>query len=228
MNLTANDIENLDKVIYGLTDHNHNYDTIPELLNGWQKFPSHDDPNNRIYRFYESFLVSSNICSVKNGWTINSVVGGFKTLQLDTEGHKIIHYEESVQDYINRTSSSNKGPSSVNIGKVFMGDNIENNHGTIINHSIVNNSLNKILQRLGEEEAQLLKHITNEVEKSGQQDALENMEEFHKEIQKAEPKKSLLKSFWNGISTALPALITNTDKILGIIDKVGNLNLPQH
>ncbi len=51
MNLTTIDIENLDKVIYGLT--NHEYDTVPELLNGWQRFPNHNEPNNHIYRFYQ-------------------------------------------------------------------------------------------------------------------------------------------------------------------------------
>jgi len=51
----------------------------------------------------------------------------------------------------------------------------------------------------------------------------EKMEEFHKELQKPEPKKSLLKSFWNGVVTAVPALITNADKVLNIIEKVGNI-----
>lgn len=111
----------------------------------------------------------------------------------------------------------------ININKVVMGDNFEHISGTVINHSIVTNSLNKISQQLDEEAVQLLKKITEDVEKSGNKDAAENMEEFHKELQKPEPKKSLLKSFWNGVITAVPALITNADKVLNIIEKVGNI-----
>jgi uncharacterized phage infection (PIP) family protein YhgE len=104
-----------------------------------------------------------------------------------------------------------------------MGDNFENISGTIINRSIVTNSLNKISHQLDDESADLLKKITQEVEKSGNNDAKDNMEEFHREIQKPEPKKSLLKSFWTGVVTAVPALISNADKVLSIIEKVGTI-----
>jgi hypothetical protein len=105
----------------------------------------------------------------------------------------------------------------------IMGDNFENISGTIINRSIVTNSLNKISHQLDDESADLLKKITQEVEKSGNNDAKDNMEEFHREIQKPEPKKSLLKSFWTGVVTAVPALISNADKVLSIIEKVGTI-----
>ena len=111
----------------------------------------------------------------------------------------------------------------ININKVVMGDNFEHISGTVINRSIVTNSLNKVSQQLDDEAMQLLKRVTEEVEKSGNKDAVENMEEFHKEVQKPEPKKSLLKSFWNGVVTAVPALITNADKVMNIIEKVGNI-----
>ncbi len=111
----------------------------------------------------------------------------------------------------------------ITINKVIMGDNFESISGTVINRSIVSNSFNKVKEQVGEEDARLLQQITEEVEKSGNKDAVENMEGFHQEIQKPEPKKSLLKSFWNGVVTAVPALITNADKILNIIEKVGKM-----
>ena len=104
-----------------------------------------------------------------------------------------------------------------------MGDNFESISGTVINRSIVSNSFNKVKEQVGEEDARLLQQITEEVEKSGNKDAVENMEGYHQEIQKPETKKSLLKSFWNGVVTAVPALITNADKILNIIEKVGKM-----
>lgn len=110
-----------------------------------------------------------------------------------------------------------------NINKVVMGDNFENISGTIINRSIVSNSFNKVREQIDEEAAQLLQHITEEVERSGDKEAVEIMESFHEEIQKPEPKKSLLKTFWNGVVTAVPALITNADKVLDIIEKVGKV-----
>lgn len=105
----------------------------------------------------------------------------------------------------------------------IMGDNFENISGTVINRSIVNNSLNKASEILDKESLDLLKFITDEVEKSGNRDAIDNMEEFHKELQKPEPKKSLLKSFWTGVSTAIPSLLSNADKVLDIIEKVGTV-----
>jgi hypothetical protein len=111
----------------------------------------------------------------------------------------------------------------ITTGPMIFGDNIQNNSGTVINRSIVLNSFNKVKEMLGEDDARLLQQITEEVERSENKDAVEIMEGFHQELQKPEPKKSLLKSFWNGVVTAVPALITNTDKVLNIIEKVGNL-----
>jgi hypothetical protein len=101
-----------------------------------------------------------------------------------------------------------------------MGDKFINISGTVINRSNIKNSLNKVSSQIDDEAAQLLNRITFEVEKSGNKDAIENMEEFHREIQKPEPKKSLLKSFWNGVLIAIPALISNADKVLDIIEKI--------
>ncbi|MGV3556932.1 hypothetical protein [Larkinella arboricola] len=107
----------------------------------------------------------------------------------------------------------------ININKLVFGDNFEHVSGMIINRSIVTNSLNKVSQQLNDEAVQLLKGITEAVEKSGNNDATENLEEFYKELQNSKPKKSLLKSFWYGVVTAVPMLIIHTDRVMNIIEK---------
>lgn len=103
----------------------------------------------------------------------------------------------------------------------IMGDNINNNSGTIVNRSVVKNSFNNVSGVLDNENVALLKSITSAVEQSGNKEAVEQMEAFNDELNKTEPKKSLLKAFWNGVVAAVPALISNADKVVDLIEKIG-------
>jgi hypothetical protein len=46
------------------------------------------------------------------------------------------------------------------------------------------------------------------VHKSGNAEAGQVFEAFNEELQKPEPKKSLLRTFWNGLAAALPTLLS--------------------
>ena len=104
--------------------------------------------------------------------------------------------------------------------KLIMGDYFENISGTVINRSLISDSFNTGFDT---EAAKLLQEITLVVEKSGDKNATELMTSFLEELQKPAPKKTLLKSLWNSITTAIPALISNTEKVVDIIEKVGNM-----
>lgn len=151
-------------------------------------------------------------------------------IELFEEDFVIVDNERKWESYVSSLSSNAiiKGEYSNEfrdriINNIYMGDKFENISGTVINRSLVTNSLNKVSQQLDDEAVQLLKRINQEVENSGNKEAVENMEEFHKELQAPEPKKSLLKSFWNGVVSAVPALITNADKVMNIIEKIGKV-----
>lgn len=106
----------------------------------------------------------------------------------------------------------------------IMGDNYSNNsNSTFIVRSTIANSFNKVSKISSEEDAKLISDITDEVLKSGDKEAIENMQSFHEEIQKEEPKKSALKAFWASIATAIPTLLVNSDKVLTIIEKIGKV-----
>lgn len=75
---------------------------------------------------------------------------------------------------------------------------------TIINKSVVENSFNKIQAEQGEEVASALRAIAGFIEQQGNREAGELFDRFNEELNKPEPKKSVLKSVWAGIEKAIP------------------------
>ena len=100
------------------------------------------------------------------------------------------------------------------------GDHFENiSHSTIVNRSIVQKSFNKLARDYDDDTAQALQQLAEEIEKSGNREAAETFEAFNEELQKPEPKKSILRSLFNGITEALPALSSMTD----LIEKISKI-----
>lgn len=101
--------------------------------------------------------------------------------------------------------------------EVNMGDKFENIHNaTIINRSLVEKSFNKIKSDFDEETANALKKVAAEIEKSGNKEAAENFDSFNEELQKPEPKKSVLRALWGGVTGALPSILQMTDVVTKI------------
>jgi hypothetical protein len=88
------------------------------------------------------------------------------------------------------------------------GDKIEV-HGSgniVVNHSSVRNAFNCVAAAHDEETANALLRVEAEINKSSNKEAAENFESFSDELSKPEPKKSLLKSLWQGTLAARPTL----------------------
>jgi hypothetical protein len=91
----------------------------------------------------------------------------------------------------------------------------------VVNNSIVENALNKVRSEYNEgvNIADALKAVEEEINKSGNTEAAENFESFNEELSKPEPKKSILKTLWQGTLAALPSLsqftsiISNVEKL---------------
>jgi hypothetical protein len=111
----------------------------------------------------------------------------------------------------------------INTTEVTMGDKFENIHtSTIVIHSLVEKSFNKFRNDFDEETADALKKIADEIAKSNNEDAAEIFTLFNEELQQPEPKKSVLRSLWSGITTSLPTIVQMTDvvtKITKLLDK---------
>jgi hypothetical protein len=106
----------------------------------------------------------------------------------------------------------------------IMGDKFEFNNAknfTFINKSSVVNSFNKVKEQFDEETANAIKQMAEIVEKSENADAVELFDAFNEEVNKPEPKKSLLKTFWNGLTTALPVLAHTASIAENIIKMIG-------
>lgn len=87
-----------------------------------------------------------------------------------------------------------------------MGDKFEHigAGATIINRSTLHNSFNAVKNLAGDEVADALIRAAEIINRSNNEEAVENFNAMNEELERERPRKHLLKSFWNGIVTALP------------------------
>ena len=101
---------------------------------------------------------------------------------------------------------------TINIGELRVKDIFNNiSNSTIINRSSVEKSFNRIQEKYDKETAMALLQVAQEIEKSGNKEAAELFENFNEEIQKPKPRRSVLRSVWEGIEKALPSVLEITD-----------------
>lgn len=129
------------------------------------------------------------------------------------EFSSILRYYSAVDEKTDRIlkmkKTKLKETISIHVGEVYMGDVFKNiRNATIINKSIIVNSFNKIKEGYGEDIARALLQIAEFIEKSKNREAGELFDSFNEELNKPQPKKSVLKSLWGGIEKALPAITT--------------------
>jgi hypothetical protein len=107
------------------------------------------------------------------------------------------------------------------VGELIMGDRFEKigSGATIVNRSALINSVNKTKEAVGGDVAHALERLAVIVEQSGNPDAVENLNALSEELERAQPRKALLRSFWNGITAALPGLV----EIANLADHISRL-----
>jgi hypothetical protein len=120
-----------------------------------------------------------------------------------------------VEDAYNKPSkpTSNFPPNIIYVigdivqGRKVVGDNFENiTNSTIINKSLVQNALNKVKNENDEETEDALMKVANEIVKSKDPTAGVLFDRFTEELNKPQPDKERLKSYWRGIENALPTI----------------------
>jgi hypothetical protein len=100
------------------------------------------------------------------------------------------------------------------------GDTFSNITGaTIINRSQVQGAVSILQQQDNAQSAEALKLLADYVEKSGNSEAAEHLDDFTEELQKPEPRKSKLRSAWDSLQKALPAV----SQIVGIAGGIAAL-----
>src|ERR1700752_4936507 len=86
-----------------------------------------------------------------------------------------------------------------------MGDRITAEAGAVvINRSIVQNALNKVKERKGDDAARLLEKISRHIEESRNPKAVEIWEGFNQQLTDDPSKKTMLQNIWDGLVRVLP------------------------
>lgn len=111
-------------------------------------------------------------------------------------------------------------------GGVVLGDKINvtnSDNVTIVNRSIVNNALNKASEAGDEDLKKALADICAFIESLDpaiRVQAAENFEGFAEEFGKPQPRKSVLKSLWEGVLTAAPTLVSLLPEAVKIVRRM--------
>lgn len=91
------------------------------------------------------------------------------------------------------------------VGEQIMGDKFEKiSNSTIVNRSLLSNTLNNISSTYGDEVKNALEEISNYIEHSGETDSVELLNGFNQELNNENQNKSVLKAIWDGLVNSLP------------------------
>ena len=90
------------------------------------------------------------------------------------------------------------------------------NRSTVVTESSLTNALNRYADAGRGQVEEALVALAEIVAASGSREAGELLDSFNEEISAKKPRKPVLRSLWDGLTTALPAILT-TAKIAAII-----------
>ncbi|MBC9176152.1 hypothetical protein [Pseudoroseomonas ludipueritiae] len=104
-----------------------------------------------------------------------------------------------AQNFDQRNSDQRRG--------MFMGDTFSNiSNSTIINRSTVQDAFNKIRSDFDETTAKFILELADHVDKSGNKDAGEVLDQINEELARPQPRKGLLKRSWENLVQLLPTV----------------------
>lgn len=86
----------------------------------------------------------------------------------------------------------------------------------IVNRSNLINAMNATKDTAGPDVSEALRQLAEFIQKSGNNEAADSFNAFTEELQRPNPRKSVLKSLWNGMLAALPT-IANLAAVAGTI-----------
>lgn len=107
------------------------------------------------------------------------------------------------------------------VQELIMGDRFDRigSGATIVNRSTLVNSVNRIGKSVDADTARAFERLAGIVENSRSSEAIENFNGLAEELERPQPSKARMKSFWNGITGALPGVVELAD----VADKITRL-----
>jgi hypothetical protein len=126
-----------------------------------------------------------------------------------------------IHVHIDKVILASDKPIIGQVRELIMGDHFEKigAEATIINRSALSNSLNRTHCEDDGAAAQALQKLAQIIEECGNLEAAENLNALTAELAQPQPRKALVKSFWNGIVAVLPGVA----KITEIADHMSQL-----
>ena len=101
-----------------------------------------------------------------------------------------------------------------------MKKNFENiSHSTIVDESAIVDSFNATQQAFDAKTREALLKLAQIVENSDNCEAIELWNEFNVQLSKPEKKKPILKSLWNGLTSAIPTIHQSAE----VVETIANL-----
>ena len=141
---------------------------------------------------------------------IVSTVQEYRETVMEGETPTLIAQITSVLDTLKAQKQSLVGPYTNIVvqpgGRVSIFKDIHNS--TIVNESTLVSSFNKVKEDLGTESAEFLKTVAKTVHDSTDMNAGHVLNSFNEELQKKEPKRSVLQLLWNGLVSSVPTLLS--------------------
>lgn len=96
----------------------------------------------------------------------------------------------------------------MNASRITIGDHISNNgnNATLIHKSSVSSAFNRVKEDNGEAIANALADVARYIDQAGNQTARAHLDELLQQLAQQPADTGLVKTLWNGIVTALPAI----------------------
>ncbi len=138
---------------------------------------------------------------------------------VDVEGQFIAgECSKCSEDYLNSIFYIPSYEAYTHVGDIIVKGDVFSDlqNATIINKALVENSFNKVRREHDEETSKALVGVAKFIEKSGDPASGALFDKFNEELNKPQPDKFRLKSFWTSIQNNLPAIAS----IAGSVAKV--------
>jgi hypothetical protein len=135
----------------------------------------------------------------------------FKLAQImsnSVDENELRHYIQEYNLVINKTT-------------LVMGDVFNNVSGTIVNRSVIENSLNipEGETPLNRDLSALMEQLNELIIASGNKDAIDHFRALKKELKCKRPRRSLLLSFWMGIERSIPDFVQHRENVIAIFEQ---------
>ncbi len=164
-----------------------------------------------------------------------------KQVELYEEDFVVVDNERKWENYVNSLSNNsiikgeytNEGRDKI-INNIYLhnGDNFENISGNFSNKNSGNSTQASgnvsiegsfIQDKFGKDAADALIKLAEIVNQSNNSEAKELLDSIHTELKQEKPKKSILTSLWNGITTVIPLIKSSAEifeKVSGMIHNI--------